>query len=63
MKALDLQSSANNGAAMGWTVLVAWARVAWHSSDLEAALRTEPHFHPLHAATARALLQRIDETP
>ncbi|MCX5132547.1 hypothetical protein OOK06_10690 [Streptomyces sp. NBC_00340] len=32
-------------------------------SDLEAALRTEPRFHPLHAATARALLQRIDETP
>ncbi|MEW2036318.1 hypothetical protein AB0885_04160 [Streptomyces sp. NPDC005534] len=32
-------------------------------SDLEAALRTEPHFHPLHATTARALLQRIDETP
>ncbi|MGW7263376.1 tetratricopeptide repeat protein [Streptomyces sp. NPDC054842] len=31
-------------------------------SDLETALRTEPHFHPLHAATARALLQRIDET-
>lgn len=32
-------------------------------SDLERALRTEPRFHPLHAATARALLQRIDETP
>ena len=32
-------------------------------SDLEAALRTEPHFHPLHAVTARALLQRIDHTP
>ncbi|MFE1802339.1 tetratricopeptide repeat protein [Streptomyces sp. NPDC059517] len=32
-------------------------------SDLQAALRTEPHFHPLHAATARALLQRIDTTP
>ncbi|MFL1901246.1 tetratricopeptide repeat protein [Streptomyces tauricus] len=32
-------------------------------SDLKAALSTEPHFHPLHAATARALLQRIDNTP
>ncbi|MET7391592.1 tetratricopeptide repeat protein [Streptomyces sp. NPDC005529] len=32
-------------------------------TDLETALRTEPRFHPLHAATARALLQRIDETP
>ncbi|MEU1297953.1 tetratricopeptide repeat protein [Streptomyces sp. NPDC005840] len=29
-------------------------------TDLTAALRTEPHFHPLHAAEARALLQRID---
>ncbi|MER7681432.1 hypothetical protein [Streptomyces sp. NPDC096934] len=32
-------------------------------ADLTAALRTEPHFHPLHAAAARALLQRIDSTP
>ncbi|MET9039422.1 tetratricopeptide repeat protein [Streptomyces mirabilis] len=32
-------------------------------ADLEAALRTEPHFHPLHAPAARALLQRIDTTP
>lgn len=32
-------------------------------TDLEAALRTEPHFHPLHASAARALLQRIDENP
>lgn len=31
--------------------------------DLETALRLEPHFHPLHAAAARALLQRIDTTP
>ncbi|MEU8648238.1 hypothetical protein AB0C91_40860 [Streptomyces sp. NPDC048674] len=31
-------------------------------SDLETALHTEPHFHPLHAATARALLKRIDKT-
>lgn len=31
-------------------------------SDLETALRTEPHFHPQHAATARALLKRIDTT-
>ncbi|WP_329347661.1 tetratricopeptide repeat protein [Streptomyces sp. NBC_01261] len=32
-------------------------------ADLEAALRTEPHFHPLHAPAARALLRRIDTTP
>ncbi|MFD5814129.1 hypothetical protein [Streptomyces sp. NPDC127038] len=31
-------------------------------TDLQAALRTEPHFHPLHAAIARALLHRIDTT-
>ncbi|MFJ2819346.1 hypothetical protein ACIQOU_30195 [Streptomyces sp. NPDC091279] len=32
-------------------------------ADLTTALRTEPHFHPLHAPEARALLQRIDRTP
>lgn len=32
-------------------------------ADLVVALRTEPRFHPLHAAAARALLQRIDTTP
>ncbi len=37
--------------------------VAAAHADLRAALRTEPHFHPLHAASARALLNRIDNTP
>lgn len=32
-------------------------------ADLTTALRTEPRFHPLHAAEARALLRRIDSTP
>ncbi|MFD7534672.1 tetratricopeptide repeat protein [Streptomyces sp. NPDC059819] len=31
-------------------------------TDLEAALRLDAHFHPLHAPAARALLRRIDIT-